>query len=801
MGEPDRKPDFIEELKRRKTVRAALVYLAAAWAGLEVAELLLPLFGLSEGSLRVLVILAAVGLPVTVVLAWLFDLTPQGLRRAAPVGGSPDGDAEVSWLSLRTGVLVLGLVGLSLGVGWWLGGSRAAPSPTVSAGVGEDVVAVIPFSVRGSAEFDYLSEGVVDLVSVKLDGAGPITTVDPRKVIARLAQEGVDTSDPEAIRRLARDLGAGRFITGNILEVGGRLTVTAYLNDTLRPDRVPAQGVREGSPDTLFELLDSMVVDLVAGAMPEEADRLRRLATVTSGSLPAVKEYLQGEQLYRLGEYRAAAEAYDRAVELDSTFALAFYRKSIAADWIDAYDVRSSAERAMELSDRLPRRERDLMAALAIRRNGDGAAAERAFAALVQQYPSDLEVLTQYGEAVFHEGPRHRQALSAALEPLQRVVELEPRNVAAQVHLARLYALYDSLDALRRLADQFAVLAPESERAMEVEAMYAFLAGDSARQEGVRRALQGREWYYRFYAVHGVSRFSRDPFGAETLLATPGPGDAYLEALVPGLFVVRGEYEAARRVMSELSRRGDPSWLLFEAFVLTTGAMPPDASRSAVLEELLATQNAVDLHRSSWMPPYEDLTVDFFAYQRDYFRVLLLLELGRSGDARTLLAEMEARPDFPHMASLKSDAEKSLRAEFALRDGDRAEALAILRTMDYQVPHASTIQPMPDLVRSRFLRAELEREMGDVEYARALYEGLDESWSPWDSYLRPLSFRALGAIAEDRGDWEGALRYYRLLLHHWRDPDPVLADRKNEIQARVTALEGPGATAPDTPAP
>ena len=100
------------------------------------------------------------------------------------------------------------------------------------------------------------------------------------------------------------------------------------------------------------------------------------------------------------------------------------------------------------------------MTALAHRRSGDGVTAEREFAALVQRYPSDLEVLTQYGEAVFHEGPRHRQSLSAALEPLDRVARLEPKNVAAQVHLARLYALYDSLDALRRLADQFAVVAP-----------------------------------------------------------------------------------------------------------------------------------------------------------------------------------------------------------------------------------------------------------------------------------------------------------------------------------------------------
>lgn len=329
--------------------------------------------------------------------------------------------------------------------------------------------------------------------------------------------------------------------------------------------------------------------------------------------------------------------------------------------------------------------------------------------------------------------------------------------------------------------------------------MYAFLVGDTVRQRGVREALEGREWFYRFYAVHGVSRFSRDPFGAETLLETSALGDAYVEALVPGLFVVRGEYEAARRVMAELSRRDDPSWLVFEAFVLTTGAMPPDPDRYAVLVDLLAEQDPEALYRSSWIPPYEDLSVEFFAYQRDYVRVLLLLDLGRDAEARTLLEDMESRPDFPHLASVKADAEKSLHAELRLREGDRRGALDVLRTMDYEIPHATTVQPFPDMVRSRFLRAELELEMGDVEYAEALYVGLDESWSPWDSYLRPMAFRALASIAEGRGDTGTALKYYRLLLNHWRDPDPVLADQKAEIQARVAALEGAAPAPSDTP--
>jgi len=787
MTDPRRSSSFVEELKRRKTVRGVLVYLAAAWAVLQVAELVLPALGAPESTMRGLVLLAAAGLPVAAVLSWLFDLTPEGLRRASH-DTVAEGAVETPWVSVRTGAVVLVLLGFSLSFGWWLGANRIALEAEPEVEIVPNRVAVLPFSVRGSETFDYLSEGIVDLVSVKLDGAGAISTVDPRRVIALLHELGSSPYDPEQSRRLAAGLGAGRFITGNVLEVGGRLTVTAYLHDTLQPDAEPTSGVRDGSAADLFDVLDSLVVDLVSGTLTQGGDRLQRLATATSSSLPAVKEYLQGEQLYREGRYREAAEAYDRAVALDSTFALAFYRKSIVADWIDAYDVRSSAERALQLADRLPERERALLEALALRRNGDGAGAHRAFEALAQRYPSDLEVLAQYGETVFHEGPRYGQSLSAAIEPFRRVTDLEPRNLGAQLHLARLLALYDSVEVLREIADHFAAVAPESERAVEAEAMYAFLAGDSTRQAALREKLEGRDWFYRFYATHGAARFARDPFGAETLLDTSAPGDAYLEALEPGLYATRGELGKARATLEQLSQSDDPSWLLIEAFALTSGALPPDPERLATLNDLLAAVDPQTLYDSSWLPPYEDLSVAFFGYQRDYFRALVLLQLDRFSEAVGLLDDMAARPDFPHLRSLKADAESSLRAEVALRGGDRRAALTQLRDMEYQIPHASTVQPLPDLVRSRVLRAELERELGDRALARRIYVGLDESWSPWDSYVRPLAYQALAEMAEEDGDVEQARKYYRLLLRHWRNPDPELRDARDEARARLEAL-------------
>jgi tRNA A-37 threonylcarbamoyl transferase component Bud32/tetratricopeptide (TPR) repeat protein len=653
-----------------------------------------------------------------------------------------------------------------------------------------NLLAVMPFSVGGSAEWEYLGEGMVDLMSTKLDGAGALTTVSPRVVIARATAEGRDVTDPETHRRVAATLGAGRYVTGEILEVAGRITISVYLNETSGDDGSPEQATTEGATSELFTLLDGLVANLLASSMSGEADRIQRLATLTTASLPAAKEYLQGEQHLRAGRYREAAVAYDGAVAIDSTFALAYYRKSIAADWTDAYDVRSSADRAVELSGVLSARDRSLIQALQLRRNGRVEAAEQEFRAIVHDYPNDVEAWVQLGEAIFHDTSRRGGSTLDAIAPFSKAVELEPANLIAQLHVARLYALYDSTEALSRTADFFRDYAPESERALEVEAIQAYLAGDSAQQVSVKNRLLDKPWFYHFYAVHGVSRFARDAHGAADILAAVPAEDPFVMALVPGIAVVRGKHEEAYAYLDQLRGLDNATWDLFQAFMLSSGTLPLDTARAGTLAPRLATLDAAEIHATSFIPPYEDLTIEHTRFQRDYFLALLWIDLGRMDEARALLDDMKGRDGFSGLGSIKEDAERHLEAELLARSGDRQGALEVLRTVDYQTPHATTVWPMADLGRSRFLRAELERELGDVAVARRFYIGLDEPWSPWDSYWRPLIYERLGQLAEDEGRVDEAVLYYGRLLELWRDCDADLVANRDEIRARHEALLG-----------
>jgi tetratricopeptide (TPR) repeat protein len=654
----------------------------------------------------------------------------------------------------------------------------------------DSVLAVVPFTIRGAPEFDYLGEGMVDLMSAKLTGTGVggFTTVNPRAVISLVNTREIDIADPAAGREIAHAMAAGRYVTGQITEVGGRITLTAYLYSTKKEETLLRQATVEGTADDLFDVIDQAVAELLAGSAADGSDRLQSLAAATSASLPATKAYLEGERFLRGGQYREASAAYDHAIELDSAFALAYYRKSIAADWIDAYDVRSSADKAMEFADRLSPRDRSLLGALRLRRHGLNDEAEQAYRSHLHQYPDEVEALVQLGEVLFHDNPRRGRSIAESMGPFQRAIDLEPSNLIAHIHLARMLALLDSTDRLAATAEYLGEVAPESERALEVEAMYAYAAEDESRQASVMVELAPKPWFYRWYATHAVARWVRDIDGAATILAARTSDEPLLYSLVPNHLVVRGRHTEFRQFMNGLDDQRNASWDLYEAFVLTSGAYDASEDELTAVLGRLKTATAGALLSSSWLPPYEDLTGRALEFERDYFVALLLLRLDRQTEVEAQMASMSAADSFPGIGSFKHDALHVLQAELAYRNDEPRRALELLRELRFEVPHAATVRAMVEGARGLFLRAELERQVGDRDVARVYYRGLDESWSPWDTYYRPVVYERLGRMAEEEGRTEEALRYYSRLIDIWRDADPEIVVMRREIEERVEGL-------------
>ena len=251
---------------------------------------------------------------------------------------------------------------------------------------------------------------------------------------------------------------------------------------------------------------------------------------------------------------------------------------------------------------------------------------------------------------------------------------------------------------------------------------------------------------------------------------------------------MRGRYGEAGDFLDRRRLERNATWDVFQAFLLTSGAVPLDPERMAALLPALAEMSPDDIRRTAWLTPYEDITDRFLEFQRDYYRATILIQLGRGSEASDLLRALEAAAEFEGLGSVRDDALRSLRVEQLYAAGDRTAALDVLRTMEFEIPHAVSYQPMPDQSRARFLRGELELELGDAATGEAFLIGLDEPWSMWDTYHRPLLYQRMGRLAEEQGRTADAINYYERLVSLWRECDPELVPLRDEIAARLEAL-------------
>ena len=216
--EPTGFQSFVSELKRRRVVRVALIYGAAAYAGLEIADLVVSALRAPEWVLSLLVITAFVGFPITLVLSWLFDVTPQGIRRTR----SDAAGAPTTWFSTGS-IVVLGGIVMAVAAGWWLTNVTGAVAPEGAESEPIRSIAVLPFENVGErAEDDYFADGLGDELRAILSRIGGLD-VAARTSSLQMREQADD------LQRIADELGVGAVLRGTVLKEDNEILVTAGL--------------------------------------------------------------------------------------------------------------------------------------------------------------------------------------------------------------------------------------------------------------------------------------------------------------------------------------------------------------------------------------------------------------------------------------------------------------------------------------------------------------------------------------------------------------------------------------------
>lgn len=419
---------LLDELRRRKVFRVLVAYTGGALVLLEGAQLTFEPLGMPEWVYTLLVVLAIIGMPLAMLLAWAFDLTPEGIQRTGPATAPTQEGAEPApgHAPLRSsgrhvalaGALVLLVTSVAGGIVTW----QLFSDPPVS----DTSIAVFPFAVRGGGSVAYLGEGMVDLLSRNLD-APDLRTISPGMVLSAVGEGSTGIEDVAAGRELAQKLGSRLYVIGSVFESAGQVRIDANVYE-LGSDEPRVRNERvQGDTADLFALVDQLSAGLLAGLRRGHGARMARTAAVTTGSLPALKEYLAAEQQLRAAHFDSAIAGFERSTTEDTTFALAHYRLAVAAVPGRRFALaRRSIDRASAFSDGLADRDRRLIDGFDAFIDGRAAEAETTYRDLLRDYPDDMEASFQLAEVLTWYNPVRGLPVTEARSLYRTVLASDP---------------------------------------------------------------------------------------------------------------------------------------------------------------------------------------------------------------------------------------------------------------------------------------------------------------------------------------------------------------------------------------
>jgi tetratricopeptide (TPR) repeat protein len=335
---------------------------------------------------------------------------------------------------------------------------------------------VFPFRISDSTgSLGYLSEAMVDLLALKFAGDGQLTMVAPGAALAAWHDAGgrPDALPDARLQVAARRLGAARIFTGSAVGSGEVLTLSAAITDAATGRVLGGVDVR-GSRDSIPVLVDRLAALLLLAATTGEPAALPELAGTP---MAALRAYVAGEAAARDGRLDDAIRELRRALERDSTFALAALRLADAAEWVgpswtwNAVEVKQEALRlGWKYRDRLSAADRALLEADAgpsFPIPSSEVAHLDAWSRAVQLAPDRAEAWLGFGDYLFHSGPLvgRSDAHRRAREAFARAAALDSGRVAALGHLADLDAVSGDTAHLRTVVAAYVRFSPRSELA------------------------------------------------------------------------------------------------------------------------------------------------------------------------------------------------------------------------------------------------------------------------------------------------------------------------------------------------
>lgn len=460
---------IFRELKRRNVFRVGAAYVVVAWLLIQVAETIFPLFGFGDTPARIVVIVLAIGLLPALVLSWVFEFTPEGLKRDDEVDRSLAIDLRNAKRLDRIIMVVLVLaVGYFAVDKFVFSESREASiaeqareegrTEALVSSYGDKSIAVLAFEDMSSAgDQEYLSDGIAEeLLNL-------LAKVPDLRVISRSSAFSFKGQSVE-IPEIARRLNVAHILEGSVRKSGNRLRITAQLIDA-RSDTHLWSETYDRVLDDVFAIQDEIAATVARRLKSTLLGAVQKSAPVN----PAAYEILLES---RYASRQGTAEGYLRSNEL------ADQALQLVPDYVDALVIKAKNYSNMAEAGVLPREEsyelaRE-MAARALEAGPDQAGAHSATAWVALYYLNDRVLAARHFERANQLDPSNPAMLSNAagfLLKLRRfdkatavyefVVERNPVNAIAHFNLGQAYFAARRFDDAAAAYESVVTLSPE----------------------------------------------------------------------------------------------------------------------------------------------------------------------------------------------------------------------------------------------------------------------------------------------------------------------------------------------------
>src|SRR4026209_2738690 len=440
------KPSFFAELKRRNVYKVAAAYAVIGWLLVQVATQVFPFFEIPNWAVRLVVLAIVIGFPIALVIAWAFELTPEGLKRTEDV----DLAASARQPRRHTWIFVV-IVGAALSLGLFFIGrytarntASAARTEATGSAIPQKSIAGLPFeNLSDDKNAAYFADGIQDEILTKL------ASIADLKVISRISTAKYK-SKPEDLKTVSQQLGVATVLEGSVQKAADKVRVNVQFIDARADSHLWAKTYDRDMKDVFAiqsEIAQEIADSLQAKLSPAEATKL---ATAPTKDTAAYDLFLKGEFEERLADSSLKAESFDQpaawyqqAIARDPNFALAMARlvqNRIQRHWFieqmseaDLAQLRSVAEQAVALAPNL--------AQVHVALGQFYYHGFRQYEQALAEFERALQLQPNASSALEYSGYVHRRRgqWERCLDELKRALEGDPRNASIAANFANTY--------------------------------------------------------------------------------------------------------------------------------------------------------------------------------------------------------------------------------------------------------------------------------------------------------------------------------------------------------------------------